>query len=70
MMRRVKAMDACALLASSSAKSALASRTSTESRIATTVAERGSSVNRLISPITWPRAISRTIRSTPSSPRT
>jgi hypothetical protein len=70
MIWRVISTDSRGLLASSSSKAALPSRTSTESRMATTVAERGSSVNRLISPMTWPRAISRTARSLPSSPRT
>ena len=44
MIWRVNASETCALLANSSAKCSLASRTNTESRIATMVAERGSSV--------------------------
>jgi len=67
---RVSATETWALLANSSWKAALSSRTSTESRIATTVAVRGESMYRLISPMTWPRAISRTMCSTPSSLRT
>jgi hypothetical protein len=67
---RVSAIDICALLASRLVNSDLARRTSTELRMATTVAVRGSSVYRLISPITSPRPISRTMRSTPSSPST
>ena len=69
MICRVSAIDTCALAASSCAKAGLASRTSTESRIATTVAERGASVYRLISPMIWPRPISRSRRSMPSSSR-
>lgn len=63
-------MDTWALLSSSGTNSDLASRTSTESRTATTVAARGSPVYRLISPTVWPRAISPTMRSLPSAPRT
>ena len=67
---RVNAIEACTLLCSSWWNCGLPSLTSTESRMATTVAERGSSVYRLISPMIWPRAISRTMCSTPSSSRT
>ena len=67
---RVSAIDSCALLATSRSNSAFGSRTSTESRMATTVAARGSPVMRLISPIVWPRPISRTSRSAPSASRT
>lgn len=67
MICRVSATDTCALRARSWLKCVLCRRTSTESRIATTVAERGSSVYRLILPMTWPRDISRTMRCVPSS---
>ena len=59
---RVSASEACTLLANRRWKCAFDSRTSTESRIAITVAERGSPVNSAISPMAWPRAISRTSR--------
>jgi hypothetical protein len=67
---RVSARDTLGLPAIRRSNAALSSRTSTESRIATTVAERGSSVNSAISPMIWPRAISRTMRCVPSSSRT
>lgn len=54
------------IVASSCLNSALPRRTSTVSRIATRVADRGSSVHRLISPTIWPRLISRTMRWRPS----
>ncbi len=61
MIWRVSTMDIGALVASSLANSDRASFASTESRTATTVAERGSSVYMLISPMICPRAISRTM---------
>ena len=57
--------ETCGLLCSSSFHPGWSRRTSTESRMATTVAERGACVNRAISPMTWPRAISRSMRSSP-----
>ena len=63
MIWRVSAIETAPLVASRWSNSGLPRRASTESRTATTVAERGSSVNRLISPTTWPRVISRTVRS-------
>ena len=67
MIWRVNAIETDGLEASSLLNSDLSRRTSTESRIATTVAERGLSVYRLSSPMIWPRPMSRTMCSTPSS---
>jgi hypothetical protein len=70
MIWRVSAMDTCALRASRCLNMSLVSRTSTESRTATTVAARGAPVNRLISPMICPRPMSATRRCWPSASRT
>jgi len=70
MICRVMARDSAGLDVCKPSKPAGSRRASTEWRTATTVAERGSPVIRLISPISWPRPMSRTARSVPSPSRT